>query len=39
VHLGPLQYHWADADSYPGEEPSVELSLEEVREAAQQVCR
>lgn len=37
VNLGPLLYHWADAASYlpsgegaAGEEPSIELSLEEV---------
>ena len=39
VNLGPLLYHWADAASYlpgsaeggeEGEEPSIELSLEEV---------
>ena len=34
VNLGPLLYHWADA---PGEELSVELSLEEVKAAAAQV--
>ncbi|KAL4444929.1 hypothetical protein ABPG77_003979 [Micractinium sp. CCAP 211/92] len=38
VNLGPLLYHWADAHSYlPGEELSIELSLEEVKAAALQI--
>lgn len=39
VNLGPLLYHWADAHTYlPGEEQqSLELSLDEVKAAAQQV--
>lgn len=38
VSLGPLLYHWADAHTYlAGEELSVELSLEEVKAAAEQV--
>lgn len=31
INLGPLLYHWADAHTYlPGEELSIELSLEDV---------
>lgn len=38
VNLGPLLYHWADAHTYlPGQELSVELSLEEVKAAAARV--
>lgn len=36
VNLGPLLYHWADAHTYlPGEELSIELSLEDVEEIVQ----
>ena len=36
VNLGPLLYHWADAHTYlPGEELSIELSLDAVMRAAQ----
>ncbi|EFJ40541.1 hypothetical protein VOLCADRAFT_69374 [Volvox carteri f. nagariensis] len=35
INLGPLLYHWADAHTYlPTPELSVELSLEDIREAA-----
>ncbi|GLC38668.1 hypothetical protein PLESTB_000458200 [Pleodorina starrii] len=36
INLGPLLYHWADAHTYlPTMELSIELSLEDIREAAQ----
>ncbi|KAG2487879.1 hypothetical protein HYH03_013461 [Edaphochlamys debaryana] len=36
INLGPLLYHWADAHTYlPGMELSIELSLDDIRTAAQ----
>ena len=38
INLGPLLYHWADAHTYlPGEEHSIELSLEDVERIAQRL--
>ena len=38
VNLGPLLYHWADAHTYlPGEEHSIEISLEDVLRIAQRL--
>ena len=38
VNLGPLLYHWADAHTYlPGEEHSIEVSLEDVERVARRL--
>ena len=38
INLGPLLWHWADADTYlPGEHPSLELSLADVERVARRV--
>lgn len=36
VNLGPLLYHWAEPNEMP-EEPSIELALEDVLQAAQRL--